>query len=61
LEKELPVASNAINSLLEQHQASLFTLEPGNPGLARRASLTIWLYTFQSLIHNFLYGRPIQP
>ena len=61
LEQELPVASVAIESLLEQHQASLFTLEPGDPGLARRASLTIWWYTFQSIVRKFLYGHPIQP
>lgn len=61
LSKVLPVASSAIDSLLEQHQASLFTQEPGQPRLARRASLTIWLYTVQAIIQKFLYGAPIQP
>jgi transglutaminase-like putative cysteine protease len=56
----LPVAASAIETLLEQHQASLFTPEPGHPGLARRASLDIWLYTVQSMVQRFLYGRPIE-
>lgn len=56
----LPVAASAIETLLEQHQASLFTPEPGRPGLARRASLDIWLYTVQSMVQRFLYGRPIE-
>lgn len=60
LSKLLPVASSAIDSLLKQHQASLFTPEPGNPRLARRASLTIWFYTVQYLIQKILYGTPIQ-
>jgi transglutaminase-like putative cysteine protease len=57
--KELPDAEGAIESLLEQHQASLFTPEPGHAGVARRASLSIWLHTLQSFIRKFLYGRPI--
>lgn len=56
----LPVAASAIETLLEQHQASLFTPEPGHIGLARRASLDIWLYTVQSMVQRFLYGRPIE-
>ncbi|MGB7875710.1 MAG: transglutaminaseTgpA domain-containing protein [Anaerolineales bacterium] len=60
LAKELPVANSAIESLLEQHQASLFTPEPGHPGLARRASLTIWVQTIRSIVEKFLYGRPVQ-
>ena len=58
--KKLPIASNAIETLLEQHQASLFTSEPGNTGLAQRASFTIWLYTIQSMIQKFLHGRPLE-
>lgn len=60
LVKRLPIATSDIETLLEQHQASLFTPNPGNAGLARRASLNIWLYTIQSIIHKFLYGRPIE-
>ena len=58
--KRLPVAGNAIEALLEQHQASLFTPEPGQTGLARRASLDIWLHTIRSIVDKFLYGRPIE-
>jgi hypothetical protein len=60
LVKKLPTATVDIETLLEQHQASLFTPNPGHAGLARRASLNIWLYTIQSIIHRFLYGRPIE-
>jgi hypothetical protein len=58
--KVLPDAEGAIASLLEQHQASLFTPEPGHAGVARRASFSIWFYTLQSIIRKFLYGRPIE-
>ena len=57
LEKQLPTATNDIETLLEQHQASLFTPQPGNAGLARRASLNIWMYTIKTMIQKFLYGR----
>ena len=60
LVRRLPIAASDIETLLEQHQASLFTPDPGSAGLARRASLNIWLYTIQSIIHKFLYGRPIE-
>lgn len=60
LMKELPDASGAIETLLTQHQTSLFTPKSGDTGLARRASLRIWLYTVQSIIKKFLYGRPIE-
>jgi len=61
LAKELPVANIAIETLLAQHQASLFTPEPGNAGVARRASLTIWTQTLWAILRKFLYGRPIEP
>ncbi len=57
--KKLPVAANYIETLLVQHQASLFTPDPGHPGIARRASLNIWYLTLQSIIKRILYGRPI--
>ncbi len=57
---KLPIATSAVEVLLEQHQASLFTPEPGQAGLARRASLRIWLYTIQSIVKKFLYGSPIE-
>ncbi len=60
LVKKLPVAASDIETLLEQHQASLFTPDPGHVGLARRASLNIWFHTIQSIIRKFLYGRPIE-
>jgi len=60
LVKKLPVATSDIETLLEQHQASLFTPTPGQTKLARRASLNIWLYTIQSFIDRFLYGQPIE-
>jgi hypothetical protein len=60
LEKRLPVAASFIETLLNQHQASLFTPDPGQPGLARRASLHIWYLTLQSILQRFLYGRPIE-
>jgi hypothetical protein len=60
LRKKLPVAESAIDTLLVQHQASLFTPASGEPGLARRASLDIWFYTVQSIIRKFLYGPPIE-
>jgi transglutaminase-like putative cysteine protease len=58
--KKLPVATSDIETLLEQHQASLFTPNPGQTKLARRASLNIWLYTIRSFIDRFLYGQPIE-
>jgi transglutaminase-like putative cysteine protease len=58
--KKLPVAANSIETLLSQHQASLFTPDPGHPGLARRASLNIWYLTLQSIVQRFLYGRPVE-
>jgi transglutaminase-like putative cysteine protease len=58
--KKLPVATNDIETLLEQHQASLFTPAPGHVGLARRASLKIWFYTLQNKIQKILYGPPIE-
>ena len=60
LVKKLPVAASDIETLLEQHQASLFTPDPGHVGIARRASLNIWFHTIQSIIRKFLYGRPIE-
>lgn len=58
--KKLPVAANSIETLLSQHQASLFTPDPGDPGLAQRASLNIWWLTLRSVINRFLYGQPIK-
>jgi transglutaminase-like putative cysteine protease len=60
LQKRLPAAASSIETLLREHQASLFTTNPGQPGLARQASLEIWFYTFQSIIRRFLYGPPIE-
>jgi transglutaminase-like putative cysteine protease len=57
--KKLPVAANSIETLLSQHQASLFTPDPGHPGIARRASLNIWYLTLQCIVKRILYGRPI--
>ena len=60
LAKKLPTATSNIETLLEQHQASLFTPNPGLVGRARRASLAIWLYTIQSILQKILYERPIE-
>jgi hypothetical protein len=60
LVKKLPSAASAIETLAEQLQATLFTPTPGHAGRARRASLTIWLYTIQSIFHRILYGSPIE-
>jgi transglutaminase-like putative cysteine protease len=56
----LPTATDAIKTLAEEHQSSLFTPEPGDAGRARRASLSIWMYTIQNIVHDFIYGRPIE-
>jgi transglutaminase-like putative cysteine protease len=61
LMKKLPLATSDIETLLEQHQASLFTPEPGDIGLARRANLKIWFYTLQNKIQKFFYGPPYGP
>jgi len=58
--KKLPSAASSVETLLSQHQASLFTANPGQPHLARRASLEIWFYTFQSILRKLLYGPPIE-
>jgi hypothetical protein len=60
LSKKLPAAASSIEIVLNQHQASLFTPTPGNPGLAQRASLNIWYLTLKSIVQRFLYGRPIE-
>jgi transglutaminase-like putative cysteine protease len=56
LSLKLPNATNAIETLVEQHQASLFTPASGSTGRARRASLVIWLYTIKSMVDKFLSG-----
>jgi len=43
LEQRLPRAASVIQSLATQHQAALFTSQPGHTGQARRASFMIWL------------------
>jgi hypothetical protein len=66
LSEMLPQAESAIETLSEQHQASLFTPQSGDAGIARRASLSIWLYTIQDIIQDFLknlerrFSRPGQ-
>lgn len=60
LTKKIPKATSAIETLAEQLQTTLFTPHPGHAGRARRASLTIWLYTIQSIFHGILYGSPIE-
>jgi len=52
LSELLPQAGNAIETLIEQHQSSLFTSQPGDARTARRASLSIWLYTIRVIIQN---------
>lgn len=60
LQMKLPVAAGAIETLLGQHQASLFTPDPGQPGQARRASLDIWYYTLRTIIQRLLYGQTLE-
>ena len=52
LEECLPKAASAIQTLLAQHQASLFTPRMGHLAQSRRASFTIWLYTLHALFHR---------
>lgn len=58
--KKLPEAAGPIETLLAQLQDSLFTPGPGDPGLARRASLHIWLFTLRSILRKYIYGKPIE-
>jgi len=58
LTERLPAAAEAIETLSEQHEASLFTSEQGNVSRARRASLSIWLYTIQNRIHRLFNNNP---
>ena len=66
LVQKLPRAASAIDTLTEQHLASLFTPKPGDAGRAQRASIVIWLYTIQTFIQNFMnslderFSRPGQ-
>jgi len=66
LSEMLPQAKDAIETLSEQHQTSLFTPQSGDAGIARRASLSIWLYTMQVIIQTFIknlerrFSRPGQ-
>lgn len=66
LAQKLPRAASAINSLTEQHLASLFTPTPGDARRAQHASILIWLYTLQTIIQNFMktlderFSRPGQ-
>ena len=60
LTRKLPVATEAITILSKQHQDSLYTPKPGDVSMARRASLSIWLYTIQSIYKRILYGTPIE-
>ncbi|MFL7867702.1 MAG: DUF4129 domain-containing transglutaminase family protein [Anaerolineales bacterium] len=66
LTHKLPRAASAINTLTEQHVATLFTPQPGDASRAQRASFTIWLYTLQAIIRNFMkslderFSRPGQ-
>jgi len=53
LGQKLPNASDAIQTLVIEHQASLFTPTPGHVGRARRASLVILLYTFRMILQRF--------
>ena len=66
LSELLPSAKSSIDALAEQHQLTLFTPYAGHPGRAKRASLSIWLYTIQVIIQDFLknlerrFSRPGQ-
>ncbi len=52
LQRCLPKAADAIQTLLAQHQASLFTPRKGHLGQSRRASFVIWLYTLRMLLQR---------
>jgi len=66
LMRKLPKAASAIDTLTEQHLASLFTPKPGDASRAQRASIAIWLYTLQTVIQGFMknlderFSRPGQ-
>ena len=44
----LPSANAAIDSLLAEHQAALYSPRPGNPTRARRAAITLLAYTVRA-------------
>jgi hypothetical protein len=54
LARRLPEASRPIKTLVTQHQASLFSPQPGLIRLAKRASFSIWVNTFRRLFRDFV-------
>jgi transglutaminase-like putative cysteine protease len=52
--KRLPQASRPIKTLTAQHETSLFSPQPGLLKLAQRASFAIWVYTFRTLLQEFI-------
>jgi len=52
--KRLPKATRPIKTLTAQHQAALYSRQPGHERLAKRASLAIWMNTLETLLKNFV-------
>lgn len=52
----LPDAARPIKTLVNQHQAALFTRQPGHARLARRASFAVWLHTARALLARLSAG-----
>lgn len=50
----LPKATQVVETLTAEYQASLFSPDPGQSSRARKASLSIWMYTLQTLIRRLL-------
>ena len=55
LGKLIPSAQEAITTLKQEHETSLFTNRPGNIAAARRAALTILLKTWQIRVKEALH------
>lgn len=58
--KLLPRATNEINTLLDEHQTSLYTSREADALLARRSAFRIRWQALNERVRYFLEGRPIE-